>query len=400
MDDSKIIDFNKLKEEKLSEEEKAVVPEKEEAPKQGEELSLELFEKVRSKKEEAKAIKPEESGNDIDDSIDCDNGSEADEDADYDDVEDDASGYDKVKEYGDEDVSADDEEEDSDSDEEENKKGIAAVVETIILVLLIIAIFAIAIYAKIKLDKAAENEENPQGSTENDVSQNVDKYSWWEERDVTEGVNVLEPEAASDEVAEVGDRIFFGSYSQGAEGEKQELSWIILEVDEDYALITTEYVIDTMPFSDEGVIQWENSDIRNWLNSEFKGEAFSEEEKSRIMCFEIENENNPEYNTDGGHDTDDELFLLSIDDVSDYFGKIDKKCYATPYALEKGVNQGSNDYVTYWLRSPGSMDIIGTEPGYAANIDFTGAVKYYGNDVTFEGIGIRPAMWIKVNTGK
>ena len=401
MDDSKIIDFNKIKEEKLSEAVNTAETEQDEALKQCEELSLELFESVRARTEDEQAIKTDESGNDEDCRTDYDSVTEADEE----DVNDEA---DNIVEFEcgvtertcEVETSQDDEAEDSGSDDVGNKKGVAAVVETILLVLLIIAIFAIAIYAKIKLDNAAKDNENSQNNTESDVSQNVEKYAWWEERDVTEGVNVLEPEATADEVAEVGDRIFFGRYSQGAEGEMQELAWIILDVDEDYALVTTEYVIDTMPYDEDGKIQWENSDIRSWLNTEFKSSAFSENEKSQIMCFEIENENNPEYNTDGGHDTDDEIFLLSIDDVLDYFGQIDKKCYATPYSIEKGVNQGSNDYVTYWLRSPGSMDIMGSESGYAANIDFNGAVKYYGNDVTFEGIGIRPAMWIKVNTGK
>lgn len=398
MDDSKIIDFNKLKEEKLSKADD--LAEKEDIPKQGEELSLELFESMRAKKEEAEAKEAEECGLEGDDEAEFDIVTEADDEVEDDEAEkDEESEYDEEEVVGGEDVPVDGDDE-SDVDEDDHKKGFAAVAETIALVILIIAIFAIAIYAKIKLDKAAENEEKSQDATENNVSQNADKYAWWEERDVTEGVNVLEPEATSDDVMEVGDRIFFGSYFQGAEGEKQALSWIILEVDEDFALVTTEYVIDTMPFDDEGVIQWEDSDIRNWLNSEFKGAAFSEEEKSKIMCFEIENESNQEYNTDGGHNTDDEIFLLSFNDVSEYFGEIDKKCYATPYTLEKGVNQGSNDYVTYWLRSPGSVDIMGSEPGYAANIDFTGAVKYYGNDVTLEGIGIRPAMWIKVNTGE
>lgn len=131
MDDNKIIDFNKVKEEKFSDAGVEVDSEKEEALKQGEELSFDLFESVRAKKLEEKAL----SGDDLEFDeipVDCE----------------------------------EDEEEDEDSEEEHQKKGVAAVVETILLVLLIIAIFAVAIYVKIRLDEAAEKAKKNKGTSE------------------------------------------------------------------------------------------------------------------------------------------------------------------------------------------------------------------------------------------
>ncbi len=131
MDDNKIIDFNKVKEEKLSDAGVEVDLEKEEALKQGEELSFDLFESVRAKKLEEKTL----SGNDLECDeipVDCE----------------------------------EDEEEDEDSEEEHQKKGVAAVVETILLVLLIIAIFATAIYVKIRLDEAAEKAKKNKATNE------------------------------------------------------------------------------------------------------------------------------------------------------------------------------------------------------------------------------------------
>jgi hypothetical protein len=91
------------------------------------------------------------------------------------------------------------------------------------------------------------------------------------------------------------------------------------------------------------------------------------------------------------------VFLLSLEDTEDYSDILLTQCRATPYAEKKGLTASSNIYTTYWLRSPGSSDLTDSEPGYAATIDSTGAVKYYGNDSTYENIGVRPAIWIKIS---
>lgn len=271
-----------------------------------------------------------------------------------------------------------------------------SVLGNIVLLAGVILIFAAAIYARYRMNNGKENPEEQETAANGNAAEEISrKYAWWYERDMTGGTAAA-TSGEADGIYGIGSRVFMGTYSQGADGETEDIAWLVLDVDENYALLVSEYVLDVMPYSTSGIIQWENSDVRQWLSEGFYNEAFSDEEKEKIMCFEIENEDNPMYDTDGGHDTDDSLFLLSIEDIKDYFGSIDTRCIATPYAQEKGVTVGSNSYTTYWLRSPGSMDIIGSEPGYAANIDYSGEIKYYGNDVTFDVIGIRPAMWVKL----
>lgn len=288
------------------------------------------------------------------------------------------------------------EEPDSDKREPGKRDRLHSLLGNIVLLAGLVLIFAGAFYARYRLNSKNENPEESVTATGSNASdEKAQKYAWWYERDVTEGAGAA-TSGEADEAYRIGDRVFCGTYSQGPDGEAEAVAWTVLDVDDDYALLVSEYVLDVMPYSTSGIIQWENSDVRKWLSDSFYQETFSEEEKGKIMCFEIENEDNPMYNTDGGHDTDDSLFLLSIEDIKDYFGGMDTKCLATPYAQEKGITVGTNSYTTYWLRSPGSMDIIGSEPGYAANIDYSGEIKYYGNDVTFDVIGIRPAMWVKL----
>ena len=218
-------------------------------------------------------------------------------------------------------------------------------------------------------------------------------YSWWEDRDVSADVSVGDELAAYAK----GSRIFFGSFTQGAEGEVEDLAWKVLEVENGYALLVSEYIIDARAFDADGVIQWENSDLRAWLNDEFYKEAFSAEEQALIAQFEIENSDNADFSTDGGHDTEDRVFLLSQEDIDDYFDGVELTASATPYTKEKGIASSSTTGDIYWTRSPGCMDISTSEPGYVATVSNTGNLYMYGNDSTYTNIGVRPVIWIKIS---
>ena len=214
-------------------------------------------------------------------------------------------------------------------------------------------------------------------------------YSAWENRDT----------AASAVVGDAatfvpGARLIYGSFGQNADGTNAPVAWTVLDVENGYALVVSEYILEVGAFSSEGVIQWENSDIRTWLNGDFYNTAFNDEEKSKIAAFEIENADNREHKTDGGHDTTDRLFLLSAEDIEDYFTELPLTASATPYVYEKGIAASSTDTDIYWTRTPGCMEGTGGEPGYVATVSNLGNLSLYGNDSTFENIGIRPAMWI------
>ena len=72
-------------------------------------------------------------------------------------------------------------------------------------------------------------------------------------------------------------------------------------------------------------VVWESSTLRQWLNGDFYQKYFTENEKRSILTTHLQNSNNPLYNTNGGSDTDDKIFLLSIEDIEKYLFLRDRK---------------------------------------------------------------------------
>lgn len=61
-------------------------------------------------------------------------------------------------------------------------------------------------------------------------------------------------------------------------------------------------------------ITWADCELRKYLNGEFY-DKFSEINKSRIIPVTNKNPDNPWYGAKGGEDTQDNIFLLTIEDV-------------------------------------------------------------------------------------
>ena len=154
----------------------------------------------------------------------------------------------------------------------------------------------------------------------------------------------------------------------------------------------SKYVIDAKPYHNtRDSITWENSSLRAWLNSTFKTTAFTSNEQQIIIQTHLEPSKNPRYSTDPGNATDDDVFLLTIDEANTYFtGEGECKAMATTYAINHGVleNACANSpcYVSWWLRSPGG----GTDR--AANV--SSSVNVIGGWINNTDTGVRPALWI------
>ena len=248
--------------------------------------------------------------------------------------------------------------------------------------------------------------------------------------------------------AQVGDMVYFGHYRQLADSEeKQPLAWLVLDVDDQKGvLLTTKYVLEPRPYNTKGVaMTWERSTMRSWLNgfgkdandegvdytgAGFIDVAFNEVEQKCIREVTIINLDNQYFGTEGGEDTDDKVFLLSLCEVgyeppsdktpcegpvySDVLGAgnnseayTKRKAYATDYAYRgvPNITVSSNNsdtinvqYNTYtsvhrdaywWLRSPGNST------DRAARVDYYGGVYISGYLVDFTSLGVRPALWIK-----
>lgn len=214
---------------------------------------------------------------------------------------------------------------------------------------------------------------------------------------VTSGGQKQQEEDADIDIENI---ISFGSYEQDndkANG-KESIEWIILEEKEDKLLVISKYVLDRHRYG-VGEVTWETSDVREWLNTEFINEAFTEEEQERILFTELENPDNADYGTDGGNPTVDRIFFLSADEEEKFFPTVkEKQAYLTNYAVsrigslqddqEEKLANGEKFLSSYMLRT------MGRDNTYVACVGSDGYIFLMGNEAVYARNMVRPAMWI------
>lgn len=197
----------------------------------------------------------------------------------------------------------------------------------------------------------------------------------------------------------IGDKLLFGTFEQDglSDNGKELIEWTVISVTGDKILVITEYGLAYMKYqaSNEGPT-WEKSSLREWLNSSFYFDAFTNEEKSYIAETKNTNIANPSYFTDGGKATPDWLFCLSVYEAIKYFDSdVDRIAVPTKYAIDTAAGRIHTDGDYWWLRTPGNTDNEvmnvrgnGSSSGVAGSINFFGS-KRFGDEVM-----IRPAMWL------
>ena len=200
------------------------------------------------------------------------------------------------------------------------------------------------------------------------------------------------------ENAEVGDYIEFGAYEQDNDTSngKEPIEWLVLDTEEDRALIISKHSLYAVEYNeDHRDITWEECSLREWLNDEFKEEAFSDKEQSKISTVTIVAEDHPEHGTEAGNDTTDKIFLLSINEAKEYFDSDDDRiCKPTNYAIARAPSWVDEKYDScwWWLRSPGFRQYG------AAYVSSDGSIYSYGGDVHYYTFGVRPALWITLDS--
>ncbi len=195
-----------------------------------------------------------------------------------------------------------------------------------------------------------------------------------------------------------GDYITFGSYEQdnNTGNGKEEIEWLVLDVKDGRALVISKYALECQPYNTSGTsVTWETCTLRTWLNGSFYNTAFGIEEKSKIPTVTVVNDDNPRYDTEGGNNTSDKVFLLSIDEANTYFSSDSaRECEPTAYAKAQGAHiSASSSYYGncwWWLRSPGD------DRSYAASVDHDGGVGDFGDYVGDSYFSVRPALWIEL----
>lgn len=134
--------------------------------------------------------------------------------------------------------------------------------------------------------------------------------------------------------------------------------------------------------------------IRNFgsmTKTDFETLLFSEYIEHRTVT--VSADKNPDYSTNPGNATQDQVFLLSITEVNKYFSSNSaRQCKPTDYAVANGAWENDSGNCWWWLRSPG-YDQDG-----AADVRAHGDVGEYGNYVDRVNTAVRPALWIDLNS--
>ena len=206
--------------------------------------------------------------------------------------------------------------------------------------------------------------------------------------------------------AKVGSNVSFGAYEQDNNNSngKEDIEWIVLEKDDNKALLISKYALDCQPYNTEWVdVTWETCSLRKWMNGTFLKKAFGEKEQEMIQTTTVAADENPEYATNPGNATTDKVFLLSIAEGEKQFASDEqRKCVPTKYALQQGAYTEDRYMVNgqatcwWWLRSPGS------DQDDAAYVSVDGRVNSVGLlvDLDYGIYGglhcVRPALWINL----
>jgi len=197
-------------------------------------------------------------------------------------------------------------------------------------------------------------------------------------------------------IAKAGDYVFFGAYEQdnNTSNGKEDVEWLVLEVKDGKALVISKYALDCKPYNTSYTdVTWETCTLRKWLSNDFLGSAFSTEEKAMIPTVAVSADKNPDYSTNPGNATQDQVFLLSITEFNKYFSSDSaRQCKPTDYAVANGAWESASGNCWWWLRSPGDTQIG------AAAVYYDGDVSERGFDVRNDRNAVRPALWIDLNS--
>ena len=200
----------------------------------------------------------------------------------------------------------------------------------------------------------------------------------------------------------VGDIFSLGRMEQDYSNLEKPIEWQVLDVKDGKALVISRYgLFDAKYNYTKNDVTWENCSLRKNLNGLFLTKTFSKEEQELILETQVVNADNPVRGTEGGNDTTDRLFLLSLDEALVYFHMTKNERGGHTYATGDGCNclpterasaggwYQNYDECYWWLRTAGDL-------GYDACVAIKDEIDAFGCCVDDYCIVVRPAMWIKL----
>ena len=202
----------------------------------------------------------------------------------------------------------------------------------------------------------------------------------------------------------VGDKITFDRYD-----------WRVLDMQNNTALVITENIIEQRAYHNKyGDVTWAGCELRKYLNGEFY-EKFSKINQARIISIRNKNLDNHWYDSKGGADTQDKIFILSIEEAAcNYFGNSSDLLYNPgknqKYWLQRKDKNNIRREACYdlyewwwWLRSPGRANNRAAYIWGNGNIGIQGNGTFKYNSNTIHPLtgdnsgGVRPALWLGVS---
>jgi len=237
----------------------------------------------------------------------------------------------------------------------------------------------------------------------------VDALSWQEAK--LEAPQLLQTTASSQSVVReinlpnVNKIIPLGGYD-----------WRVLDVQDGIALLLSDKAIEKKRYhSSLMVAAWAECELRGYLNGSFYDSLG--EDGARIVETQISNPKNLWSGANGGNNTRDKVFLLSLEEVDKYFGNsgdytnVIRKSWSKSTMKYQQDNEGwyvSNSHdksrITeviggeacwWWLRSPGKSTRGSSN---IALVNASGLICVDGNIVTQNAGGVRPAIWIRLKS--
>lgn len=193
-----------------------------------------------------------------------------------------------------------------------------------------------------------------------------------------------------DEIA-VGDTVTFGRFEQdnNEDNGPEPIAWRVLDKEDGKVLIITDKALEMMPFF---AIYWKHSSIGGYINSSFLAD-FTAEEKDMLVKTLITSDKHPDKpETDQGSETENKLFLLSVDEAKKYFADDkDRICYASKFVIEyEGLKAQSDSRCDWWLRTAYDNWSNGA---LIANVDPNGYINVSSHRAR---LGLRPACWVQL----
>ncbi len=184
----------------------------------------------------------------------------------------------------------------------------------------------------------------------------------------------------------VGDHVYLGEMEQDGNPDNgdEPISWLVLDTSEEYCLLITDCIIDHRSYdtSTNTAVDWSNSDIRKWMNTDLFNKIFSQSEQKIIVPVQI-GENSENINN---YTTTDAIFLLSKEEA-DYYSLANRTTKVIP-AAQDNYSPEKDKYHRegWWLRTSYSN-------AQATITDATSKVYKMSNE-----FGVRPVIMVTRST--